>query len=262
MVCFAKLRVLHIVLGGLLVFNRKAFSWLVGCSAMKDFVAFAQQRRSYRRFNSKQVPLELVADCLLAASFAPSAGDLQPWEFVIITEPESLRGVVRACEGQDWLAQAPVVVAVLGDGARAETFHGELGVRWCRDSCVAATQNLLLAAHERGLAGCWVSAFDEDLLLESLDCPGSSLPVALVALGFSDELLIEKAVTPLEQLCHFDSYGRRRRDVDEDIKDYGDVFRKRKKELSERLSSSREESGDSDSSFASRMKNLFGFSKK
>lgn len=229
---------------------------------MKDFVAFAQERRSYRRFNSKKVPLELVADCLLAASFAPSGGDLQPWEFVIITEPEALSGVVRACEGQAWLEQAPVVVAVLGDGARAETFHGELGARWCRDSCVAATQNLLLAAHERGLAGCWVSAFDEDLLLEALDCPASSLPVALVALGFSDELLVEKAVTPLEQLVHFDVYGQRRRDVDADIKDYGDVFRKRKQELSERLSAPVADSEESGSSFASRIRDLFGSSKK
>ena len=176
---------------------------------MKDFLAFAQERRSYRRFNSKRVPEELVADCLLAASFAPSAGDLQPWEFVICRSDSARSSVARACEHQDWILEAPVIVVVLGDVDRASAYHGDLGGQWCRDSCCAAVQNFLLAAQERELAACWVSAFDDRLLREALSFPEHMVPVALVALGYSDEMLIEKAVTPLDQVTFFEEYGRK-----------------------------------------------------
>lgn len=201
---------------------------------MKDFLAFAQERRSYRRFNARSVPQELIADCLLAASFAPSSGDLQPWEFVVISSSERRSQVVRACEHQDWLLDAPVLVLVLGDVDRASAFHGDLGEQWCRDSCCAATQNLLLGAHQRGLASCWVSAFDERLLRDAVGFPEDMIAVSLVAIGYSDELLVEKAVVPLDQVTYFERYGQSKLDKHEDLRDYGEVLRERTKVLSER----------------------------
>lgn len=230
--------------------------------SMKDFLAFAQERRSYRRFRREVVPLEMIADCLLAASFAPSAGDIQPWEFVILSESEVLDGVVRACEAQDWLHDAPIIVLVLADLQKATDFHGDSGRLWARDSCSAAVQNLLLAAHERGLGSCWVSSFDETLLQEVVEFPDRMQPVALVALGFSDELLIEKSVHPLEQLIHFDTYGRGRRDQDTDINDYGDFFAKRKQEIESRLRERIAESSSSDDGVIARVRDWFQKSKK
>lgn len=229
---------------------------------MKDFLAFAQERRSYRTYNTKSVSLELVADCLLAASFAPSAGDVQPWEFLVVEDAEQRAGVVRACEDQDWLHDAPTLVVVLGDTQRAEAYHGELGVKWCRDSCCAATQNLLLAAHERGLAGCWVSAFDDVLIQEALRLPDHVMAVSVVALGYSDELLIEKSVTPLDSLVHFDVYGRRRRDESEDMGDYGEVFLARKQALSKRVEQIASSSTPAKKSFSERVQEIFGRTKK
>ncbi len=229
---------------------------------MEDFLSFAQERRSYRRFNKKPVSLEIVADCLLAASFAPSAGDIQPWEFVVVFESKNISAVARACEDQDWVHDAQVLVVVLADYLRAETYHGDVGRAWARDSCCAATQNVLLAAHQRGVGSCWVSSFDADLLQEAIGFPDHVAPVSVVALGYSDELLIEKEVTPLDQFTYFEEYGRARTDESEDMSDYGEVFQRRLQSLSERSSAAKESRYSSESGVRSWFDSLLDRFKK
>ncbi len=196
---------------------------------MKDFLAFAQERRSVRKFSSKSVSDEDIADCLLAASFAPSAGDIQPWEFVVIRDVSVRDAIVSSCEDAGWLSTAPVLVIILLNVHRAVSYHGEEGVLWSRDSVCAAIQNFLLAATSRGLGSCWVASFQSASILEAIGAPDSVLPVAVLPLGFSAQSLIEKDVNPLDQMTFWDVYGQRRstEDINMEFKNFGELVHKR-----------------------------------
>jgi len=102
-------------------------------------------RRSIRKFQSQPVPDELVTVFLAAAMSAPSAGNQQPWQFVVITDPELLGQVPSINPYAAMAEKAPLAVLVCGDLA-LERFPGF----WVQD-CAAAVQNLLLAVHSHGL---------------------------------------------------------------------------------------------------------------
>lgn len=144
-------------------------------------------RRSIRKFTSEPVPPPLVRELLYAAMQAPSAGDARPWHFVVLDEPEAIAGAL-AGPGYDNIRQpVPLAILVCGDPT-LEKFPGF----WPQDVS-AATQNLLLAAHENGLGAVWTGVFPlEDRVARfraTLGLPDSVVPLALVLIGFPDEAL-------------------------------------------------------------------------
>ena len=102
-------------------------------------------RRSIRKYTEQPVPDALVTDLLRAAMAAPSAGNQQPWQFVVVRDHAILEVVATANPYGGMARDAQVVVIVCGDLEREE----RPGF-WVQD-CAAATQNLLLAAHAAGL---------------------------------------------------------------------------------------------------------------
>ena len=105
-------------------------------------------RRSIRLYTSEPVKAELVDELLHAAMSAPSAGNQQPWQFVIITERQKLDVIPTFHPYAGMVKLATVAVLVCGD-TRLDKNKGY----WVQD-CSAATQNLLLAAHAHGLRLC------------------------------------------------------------------------------------------------------------
>jgi nitroreductase len=107
-------------------------------------------RRSIRKFADRPVSQELVDKLLHAAMAAPSAGNQQPWHFVVVRDRELLDQLSTTSPFAASLRNAPMAIAVCAD-PRLEKHRGF----WVQD-CAAATQNMLVAAHDLGLGACWL----------------------------------------------------------------------------------------------------------
>ncbi|HSB78956.1 MAG TPA: nitroreductase family protein [Candidatus Methylomirabilis sp.] len=142
-------------------------------------------RRSIRRYTGKPVPDEQIRTLLEAAMSAPSAGNEQPWQFIVITERRILDMIPTFHPYADMLREASVAILVCGD-VDLERYKGS----WVQD-CSAATQNLLLAAHAKGLGAVWVGIYPKDdrvqRIQKLLDLPAHVIPLALVPIGYPAE---------------------------------------------------------------------------
>ena len=141
-------------------------------------------RRSVRAFKSDDVSPEVVDKLIDAAIQAPSAGNIQPWEFVIVRELEIKRSLVEAASGQSFIEEAPVVIVVCANENRSSQGYGTRGkTLYCLQDTASAIQNLLLYAYSIGLGTCWVGAFREEEARKALKIPSGIRPVAIIPVG-------------------------------------------------------------------------------
>ena len=164
-------------------------------------------RRSIRRFTSADVSDDEVREMLGCAIMAPSAGNLQPWEFVVIRDEQRRRDIARAAFFQFFIATAPVVIVVCANRARSAMRYGRRGSElYCLQDTAAATQNMLLTAHSMGLGACWIGAFDEGEVSRILRLPEHVRPVAIVPIGHPDEAPRPPPRIPLERVTHLETF--------------------------------------------------------
>jgi nitroreductase len=139
-------------------------------------------RRSIREYTSQAVPDELVQELLAAAMQAPSAGNQQPWHFIVVTDRKQMHALADALPFGKMLHHAPLGIVVCVD-LELEKYPGF----WVQD-CSAATQNLLLAAHAQGLGAVWLGVYPVEERVVSvkqvLELPGQVVPLCIVALGY------------------------------------------------------------------------------
>lgn len=158
-------------------------------------------RRSVRRYLGDPLPAEVLEELLSAAILAPSAGNTQPWRFIVVRDRKLREGLVAAAHGQGFLAEAPVVIVVCADLDRARRAYRQRGeTLYCLQDTAAAIQNLLLAATAKGLGTCWVGAFDEGKVAELLGLPRELRPVALVPVGRPGEQPRARPRRPLAEV--------------------------------------------------------------
>lgn len=144
-------------------------------------------RRSIRRFQPREIPVPVVHDILAAAMSAPSAGNEQPWHFVLMTEKALLEEIPAIHPHAAMAAEAPLAVLICADMnlAQHEGF-------WIQD-CAAAAENLLIAAHGKGLGGVWTGIHPREErvrgMRELLSLPAHIVPVSLIPLGYPAEEL-------------------------------------------------------------------------
>ena len=151
-----------------------------------DFWQVIEERRSMRDFDPRcDVPPDMVERILKAAIRAPSAGNCQPWHFVVIRSERTKGLLAEAAYDQRFIADAPVVIVVCADPARSAWRYGSRGVQlYCLQDTAAATEHILLAVTALGLGACWVGAFDEGAASQVLDLPTDLRPVAIVPIGY------------------------------------------------------------------------------
>ena len=138
-------------------------------------------RHSIRKYTPTPVPDSLVTEILQAAMSAPSAGNQQPWQFVVVADRLLREEIPTFHPYAQMVREAPVAILVCGD-LHLETYPGH----WVQD-CSAATQNILLAAHAKGLGAVWVGVYPKEERVarfqELLGLPAQVIPLALVPLG-------------------------------------------------------------------------------
>ena len=153
---------------------------------MEDTLAIIKNRRSIRRFTDQAVDKETITLLLEAAMAAPSAMNAQPWEFVVITEKETMDKFRSALMFAKM--NAPAAICVLGSSRMQK---GKAGDKFWVQDCSAATENILLAATALGLGSVWVGVHPVALFTRQvkriLNLPEGVTPLNLVYIGYPAE---------------------------------------------------------------------------
>lgn len=150
---------------------------------MIDVFEAVKNRRSIRKFQSTPLGRETLELLLDAARWAPSAGNLQPWVFIVVTNEATRAALAEAAYREEFVAQAPAVIAVVAAPPADSPYRERGRSLYCLQDTAAAVQNILLTAYALGLGTCWVGAFDEDDVAEVLALGPGERPVALIAVG-------------------------------------------------------------------------------
>ena len=172
-----------------------------------DVFEAIKNRRSVRAYTSEGVSEQDVERLIEAAMLAPSAGNIQPWGFVIVTNAETKRRLSDAALHQTFIEEAPVVIVVCADVERSSWGYGSRGANlYCLQDTAAATENMLLAAQALGLATCWVGAFHEDAVAKVINTPRNVRPVAIVPVGFPAEKPNPPPRRSIKELVHYETF--------------------------------------------------------
>jgi nitroreductase len=170
-----------------------------------DVMEAIRTRRSIRKYKPNPVSDDDVLRCLEAARWAPSANNSQPWEFVVVKDPETRKRLAQIHSWGRFMKDSPVVIVVLADPERSPNYyHGDAAV---------ATQNILLAAHSLGLGTCWMGVVNtgfEEPIKELLGVPRSLRVLCTVSLGYPDESP-KRSRRDLDEMVHWEKYGQKRK---------------------------------------------------
>jgi nitroreductase len=157
-----------------------------------------KERRSVRIFNDKPVPsnlIEIIIDC---ARHAPTARNVQPWDFVVITKKETLKVLGSLADTGRFIAESPCCIAVFCSDTKY----------YLEDGC-AATVNILIAAEDLGLSACWVAGDKKpycDKVRDSLGVPQGNKLVSLIPLGYSIDKPVMPSKRSLKEVMHLERY--------------------------------------------------------
>ena len=169
------------------------------------FIDLATKRSSVRNFEAKPVEKEKLLYVLDAARMAPSAANFQPWQFIVVTEPELLNSI-RKTYHRDWLSTAPALIIAVGDHNKG--WHRSSDGKDFTDIDVAiAVDHLMLAATEQGLGTCWVCNFNHEKCCDFLGIPENMEAIALIPIGYpANESSKEKNRESIDQMVHWNRF--------------------------------------------------------
>lgn len=164
-------------------------------------------RASVREYKSDPVPDAAISEIIEAATQAPSSGNVQDWEFVIVRTSEGRSALASAAFEQGFVAKAPVVIVVCSDTERISNAYGERGkTLYSVQNTAAAIQNLMLAAWDRGLGTCWVGAFSEDAVRDAVVLPSNARPFAIITLGYPADRQAKPRRKPVDRVMHWETF--------------------------------------------------------
>ena len=173
-----------------------------------DFFEVLKTRRSIRSFQKEEtIPDEKLKQILESATDAPSAGNRQAWDFVVVTKTEIKKALVKAALGQGFIARSSVVVVVCANQKRSAEVYGRRGVDlYSIQDTAAATQTMLLTITALGYGACWVGAFSEFEVKKILNLPDGIRPMAIIPIGVPKRLPKPTPRIPVEDLIHYETY--------------------------------------------------------
>ena len=152
----------------------------------KEVIQAIKDRVSIRDYQAREIADDKIKDIIEAAHLAPSAGNLQPWEFHIVKNKEKISQLAELTSGQEWIISSPVIIVISALTDISKQKYGERGSSlYAIQDTAAAIENLLLAAESYDLGSCWVGDFNEGDVKRILSLKESSWPVAFVTLGYT-----------------------------------------------------------------------------
>jgi nitroreductase len=170
-----------------------------------DTIETIMHRRSIRKYKPDEIPPADLDKILESGRQAPSAANRQPWHFVVVRDEDLKRKVAAACSGQNWLADAHVILAGIGSPGAS---RGSTGRPWYEVDVSIAMQNMILAATNLGYGTCWIGAFDEGQVKELLKVPEEMRVVALTPIGVPDASPDARPRKDVNQVFSAEQYGQ------------------------------------------------------
>lgn len=144
------------------------------------------ERKSVRAYTQQEVDRDILIELTRAAMAAPTAMNLQPWQFVIVDEKEVLEALGEELPYDNILNDAPAAIVVLGD-MDITYYQSDSNVFWVQD-CSAASQNLLLAAESLGLGAVWTGVYPGNEKIngvrEVLNLDNKFVPLNVIVIGY------------------------------------------------------------------------------
>lgn len=162
-----------------------------------DAIEVLKTRRAVRSYRHEPVPKEIIADIIDCGRLAATAINIQPWEFVAVTDREALRQIAQTTDYGKFIADAAVCIVVM---CRDTKYYLEDGS--------AATQNILLAARAHGLGACWVAGDKKPYaanICRLVGAPPECKLISLVPVGYPAETP-DKDKRPLSEVLHWEKY--------------------------------------------------------
>lgn len=166
---------------------------------MQTFEAI-RKRRSIRQFTGESIPREDLLAIVDAGRLAATGHNKQPWDFVVVTDDELMEGMSSQCS--PWMAHAAAIIVLVVDPSS----------RWWLEDGSAAAENMLLAATDLGYGACWVEGTmlpHEEAFKDLLDIPAERRILTLLPVGVPTEWPDDKEKRSLEDVVHWQRWGRR-----------------------------------------------------
>jgi nitroreductase len=148
-----------------------------------DFLDFLNSRSSVRDFENAPLTDDEIEYMLNCASAAPSAGNLESWDVIVITDEDIKAALAEAAFDQKHVEQAGAIFAVCANYVRSMSRYGERGILYGLEDATIACTYMMLAAHAKKLHSCWTGSFDDEEVREILSLPHHIRPIALLAVG-------------------------------------------------------------------------------
>jgi len=172
-----------------------------------EFKKVAKKRRSVRTYTEEEIPKEDIKEIIKIGHMAPSAGNRQAREFIIVEEKKEKEKLVENAYGQSFIGDAPWVVVICANKERSAERYGERGRElYSIQDATAAIENILLAVVDMGYSSCWIGAFDETKVAEQLKIPKEVRPIALLPIGYPAQIPSKPAKMDAEELTHHGSW--------------------------------------------------------
>ena len=160
-------------------------------------------RRSIRRFKPKPLPEEHLKKILEAAQQAPSAGNKQPWQFVVVRDPDIKDRLGKIARNQTWISNASVIIVAMAMDKKLPQIYE----KWAERDVMIAVEHMVLSAWSLGYGTCWIGAFTEEEVKDLLDIPKEMTVINLLPIGVPDVSPEKKSRKPFEEIFHEEKYA-------------------------------------------------------
>ena len=171
-----------------------------------DLKEVIRNRHSVRNFSDKAPPKKIIDEIIEYANLAPSAGNLQARDFVIIDDNTIKEKLSTAAFHQKFIVEAPINIVVCANLKRISSYGNRGKELYCIQDASAAVECILLLAVDNGLDACWVGAFDEKKVSTILNLPSYVRPIAIIPIGYSNEQKISSPRMDINVLTHLNHW--------------------------------------------------------
>jgi nitroreductase len=171
-----------------------------------DVFEAIQSRRSIRAYTDKPVPREAIEKILEAGRLAPSARNVEPWHFIVVTDEKKRKALSKGVFAK-FVAQAPLVIVACGDK--------KASADWYAIDTTLAIENMVLTAVNEGLGTCCVGSFTEKDVKAALKIPDNFEALAMITVGYAGEKLdfsskvlnLIRSRKTLSEVCSEEEFG-------------------------------------------------------
>jgi len=167
-----------------------------------EFFDVVRERRSIRAFKKKEIEEDKIRKILEALNRAPSAGNRQAYEVILIKDNEKKKALAKATYGQDFITEAPIVLVFCVNPQRSATRYGKRGELYCHQDATIAASYAQLAVTALGLGSVWVGAYDDEEVCKIINAPKEMRPIAIIPIGYPDEKPLKTSRRKIEDIVH------------------------------------------------------------